>query len=117
MRKIFPIVIVLLLIAGFYYLATTSGPGDITFRELDRFITSEYNRLKVDYVKMKITREQYITKLEELHKKEQELFKEVKQHKFDNITEYNYWHRGRLKFPSNIKIELDLITKTKKDSL
>lgn len=117
MRKIFPLIIGLLLIAGFYYLVSTSGVSDKTFRELDQLITSDYNRLKVDFVQMKITREQYIDKLKSLSTKEDNLFNEVRSHKFEDITEYNYWHRSRLKFPSNIKIELDLITKTEKDSL
>jgi len=52
-----------------------------------------------------------------LSKKEDDLFNEVRLHKFDNITELNYWHRGRLKLPSSINAELNLITKAEKDSL
>ena len=66
---------------------------------------------------MKMDQRQYLAKLKELSKKEDALFNEVKLHKFENITEHNYWHRGRLKFPSSIKTELDLITKAEKDSL
>jgi hypothetical protein len=43
MGIIFPIIIGSVLVAGFYYLTSTSGPGNITFRELDRLITSGYN--------------------------------------------------------------------------
>ena len=48
-RKIFPIIIGLLLVVGFYYLASTSGLDNNTFRELDLLITSEHNQLKLDY--------------------------------------------------------------------
>ena len=116
-RKIFPIIIGLLLVAGFYYLASTSGLDNNTFRELDLLITSEHNQLKLDYAQMKISQQQYFEKLEELSKKEDHLFNEVKLHKFENITEHNYWYRSRLKFPSNIKMEIFRITQAKKDSL
>lgn len=74
MRKIFPIIIVLLLIAGLYYLVFTSGLDDKTFRELDLLITTEHNQLKLDYAQMKISQQQYFKKLKELSKKEDDLF-------------------------------------------
>ena len=117
MRKIFPIIIGLLLVAGFYYLASISGLDDKTYRELDLLIASEHNQLKLDYANMKISQQQYFEKLEELNKKEDDLFTEVNLHKFENTTEHNYWHRGRLKFPSNIKMEIFSITQAKKDTL
>lgn len=117
MRKIFPVIIGLILVAGFYYLTSTSGLDDKTFRELDLLITSEHNQLKLDYAQMKINQQQYFERLEVLSKKEDDLFTEVKLHQFENITEHNYWHRSRLKFPSNIKMEIFRITEAKKDSL
>lgn len=65
---------------------------------------------------MKINQQQYIEKIKKLSKKEDDLFNEVKLHKFDDLTEHNYWHRSRLKFPSNIKMELEVIKKAEKDS-
>jgi len=59
MRKIFPIIIGFLLVAGFYFLSSTSGLYDTTFRELDQLITSEHNQLKLDYAHMKISQQQY----------------------------------------------------------
>jgi hypothetical protein len=117
MRKIFPIIIGLLLVAGFYYLTSTSGLDDKTFRELDQLITSEHNQLKLDYAHMKISQQQYLEGLKKLSNKEDDLFNEVKLHKFENKTEHNYWHRSRLKFTSNIKMEIFRMTQTKKDSL
>ncbi len=112
MRKIFPIITGLLLVAEFYYLSSITSLDDRTFRELDQLITSEHNQLKLDYAQMKISQQQYFEKLKMLSKKEDDLFNEVRIHKFENITEHNYWHRGRMKFPSSIKTELNVIKKT-----
>lgn len=117
MRKLFPIIIGLLLVAEFCYLVSTSGLDDKTYREMDRLVSSEHNQLKLDYAQMKISQQQYFKKLKELSKKEDDLFTEVKLQKFENISEHNYWHRGRLKFPSNIKMEIFSITQAKKDTL
>jgi outer membrane protein assembly factor BamA len=117
MRKIIFIIIGLVLVAGFYYLVSKTGSLDKTYRERDQLIVSEYKQLKIDYVQLKINHQQYLEKLKKLSNKEDDLFNEVKLHKFENITEHNYWHRGRLKFPSSIKTELDIITKAEKDSL
>ena len=107
----------MILIAGFYYLVSTSEPDDKTYRQLDQLIITEYNQLKIDYIQMRIPQDEYLARLKSLSAKEEDLFNEVRDHKFDDITEYNYWHRGRLKFPGSIKTELDLITKAEKDSL
>ena len=40
--------------------------------------------------------------LRQLGEEERELFEQVRAHPFSDITESNYWHRGRLKFPSEI---------------
>jgi len=77
MKNIFPVVAGLILIAGIYYLAFTTEPDDKTYRKLDRHIITEYNRLKTDYTHMKITKNQYITKLKGLSENEDDLFNEV----------------------------------------
>jgi hypothetical protein len=41
--------------------------------------------------------------LVELREEESRLFADVRAHRFSDITESNYWHRGRLKFPSEIE--------------
>ncbi len=55
MRKLFPIIIGLLLVAEFCYLVSTSGLDDKTYREMDRLVSSEHNQLKLDYAQMKIS--------------------------------------------------------------
>jgi hypothetical protein len=45
--------------------------------------------------------------LEALREEEELLFRDARQCDFgDDITAYNYWHRGRLKFPGRIEGEL-----------
>jgi hypothetical protein len=38
-----------------------------------------------------------------LRTRELDLFAEVPVHYFTDITEWNYWHRGRLKFPGDLE--------------
>ena len=45
---------------------------------------------------------QYSSEVKKLRKEELKLFSDVNKHKFSDETEYNYWHRGRMKFPSVI---------------
>ena len=73
MRKIISLIIGLVLVAGFYYLVSNTGSLDKTYRERDQLIVSEYKRLKIDYVQMKINHQQYFEKIKELSKKEDDL--------------------------------------------
>lgn len=41
--------------------------------------------------------------LRQLRQDELQLFADVRAHAFTDLTESNYWHRGRLKFPSEIE--------------
>jgi len=41
--------------------------------------------------------------LQRLREDELQLFADVRAHEFADITESNYWHRGQLKFPSEIE--------------
>ena len=54
--------------------------------------------------------------MKSLSKREDELFEKVKLHKFNDQTEYNYWYRGRLKFPSSIKMEIERLEGCSNDS-
>jgi enterochelin esterase-like enzyme len=44
-----------------------------------------------------------LTTLRQLRQDELQLFADVRAHAFTDLTESNYWHRGRLKFPSEIE--------------
>ena len=41
--------------------------------------------------------------LRQLRQDELQLFADVRAHAFTDLTESNYWHRGRLKFPSELE--------------
>jgi len=45
--------------------------------------------------------------LEALKAEEVQLFEDAQQSDFGhNLTEYNYWHRSRLKFPGKVAVAL-----------
>jgi len=51
--------------------------------------------------------EPYRAELEKLRTEEKQLFKESENCDFGkDLQAYNYWHRGRLKFPGKIEQEL-----------
>jgi len=79
---------------------------DKVYREFDEKLISEYMTIKLEFEQSKIDQLTYLHKLLIITAKEDSLEKEVLNHKFDNIAEYNYWHRGKLKFPSMIKLEV-----------
>lgn len=116
MKRFFPIIIGIGLLTAFYFIAQNSTTNDSDYRLIDESIQSEFNQLRMDYLNSRINQQQYFVGVKKLAKKENELFSEVKNHKFENVTESNYWHRGRLKFPSNLQMELERIDKAQKDS-
>lgn len=53
------------------------------------------------------TLEPYRAELEKLRAEEKQIFKEVENCDFGkDLQAYNYWHRGRLKFPGKVEQEL-----------
>ncbi|AUS05774.1 hypothetical protein [Pseudotamlana carrageenivorans] len=55
-----------------------------------------------------ISESKYLRQLKKLRTKELKLFKAVKRHEFgvDEMTDYNFWYQGVLKFPTQIEQEL-----------
>ena len=101
---------------SFYFLLSCAEPDDEAYKELDQTIISEFNNIKNDYMRGKLHQGVYIDNLKLLSKKENELFEKVKLHKFKDQTEYNYWYRGRLKFLSSIKMEIERLEGRLNDS-
>lgn len=97
--------------------AACSRPSESSFRERDNQLMAEYEKLHNDYQHGKVSREEYLRDLQELRERELQLFHDVKKHKFRDITEANYWYRGRLKFPSMIEQELRLLNESSFDPL
>jgi hypothetical protein len=50
-----------------------------------------------------------LAQLQELRAEETRLFADVRAHRFTDLTESNYWHRGRLKFPGEIAQVLERV--------
>jgi hypothetical protein len=48
-----------------------------------------------------------LSRLRDLRTRELQLFSDVRGHQFRDLTESNYWHRGRLKFPGETAQLLD----------
>lgn len=109
MKKYLPILFAVIIAAGFYFMSSMSKPDDKVFREIDIMLFAQFNQLKIDYSQSKITKEQYIVKLEDLLVKEKELFEEIKGHDFDNKNEKDYWFSKRMKKPSVIQTELEKV--------
>lgn len=116
MKRYLPIIIAIALLAGFYFIAQNSKTNDSDYRLVDQSIQTQFNQLRVDYLNARINQQQYFKGVKSLAKKENDLVEEVKQYKFENITESNYWHRGRLKFPSNLKMEVERINQAQNDT-
>jgi hypothetical protein len=76
---------------------------DAAFRERDKAMLRQLQESRAEYEEGELPREAYERKLGTLETAERSLFEEVRKHTFTDITEYNYWHRSRLKFPSAIE--------------
>jgi hypothetical protein len=49
----------------------------------------------------------YLSQLKAMRQQEEQLFEEVRACNFgEDLTNYNYWYRARLKFPSRLEQEL-----------
>jgi len=116
LKKYLHFVIVIALLSAFYFIAKYYGSRDKDFRIIDGSIQAEFNQVRMDYLNLKINQQQYVKAVKNLAKKENKLFEEVRNYKFENITESNYWHRGRLKFPSSIKMEAERLIHAQKDT-
>jgi hypothetical protein len=86
-----------------------SKATDSRFRKRDQQLLAEYEKLHNEYQRREISREDYVRDLQHLRFRELTLFADVRKHEFSDITEGNYWHRGRLRFPGTIEQELRLM--------
>lgn len=96
--------LVLLLSAGAW--AQTPAPGpDTQFRYRAQSIDNLLTRARTAWEAKKIPLATYRQVLELLRAEEAQITSDVRAHKFQDISESNYWHRGRLKFPSELQQE------------
>ncbi len=83
-----------------------ADPTAAALREADRKLSADYAALKAKLAAGAIEPVHYLVVLKNLRQRELDLFQQARAHTFTDITEHNYWHRGRLKFPSPIEQEL-----------
>lgn len=96
--------LVLLLSAGAW--AQTPAPGpDTQFRYRAQSIDNLLTRARTAWEAKKMPLATYRHLLELLRAEEAQIATDVRAHKFQDISESNYWHRGRLKFPSELQQE------------
>lgn len=88
-----------------------SATKEQEFRNRDNLIQSQFK----DAVRKKrngeLTMKHYSSTVKKLRKEELQLFSAINQHRFTDETEYNYWHRGRMKFPSVLAQEAEWLKK------
>jgi len=76
----------------------------------DRYdqLQKEFEDVKEEFTSGTISQERYVSALESLAEHELQLYDDVKEHTFDRdeMTEYNFWYRGVMKFPTTIEQEI-----------
>lgn len=83
--------------------------GDASFRTQDRRILEAFADLKDRCAPGWPEENGCRARLRELRAEEVRLFDEVRAHRFADLTESSYWHRGRLKFPGEVQQVLERV--------
>lgn len=82
---------------------------DGMLRSADESLLERFADAKEQRQSGKLSAVEYAAAVNKLRSRELEIFAAVRNHEFKNLTESNYWHRGRLKFPSSIEMELQAL--------
>jgi hypothetical protein len=77
--------------------------GDAALRERDAALPGEIDRLAARCAPDWRSRPDCLEEACRLRSREIALFAEARAYDFRDLTESNYWHRGRLKFPGNLE--------------
>jgi hypothetical protein len=80
-----------------------SPPTDASFRTRDAILLGRLAELEGRCASRWAEDRECLARLRQLRAEETRLFAEVRAHRFADLTESNYWHRGRLKFPGRIE--------------
>ena len=86
--------------------------SDIAFRMADQAIQRDFAAIKACRQDGGLSAADCAAAVSTLRARELELFAAVRRHHFKNLTESNYWHRGRLKFPGSIEMELQTLRRS-----
>jgi len=77
--------------------------GDAALRERDAALLREIDALTARCATAWRANPECLKQACQLRAREVELFALVRAHSFTDLTESNYWHRGRLKFPGDLE--------------
>jgi hypothetical protein len=77
--------------------------GDAALRERDAALLREIDALTARCATAWRASPECLKQACQLRAREVELFALVRAHRFTDLTESNYWHRGRLKFPGDLE--------------
>ncbi|MCX6865079.1 MAG: ThuA domain-containing protein, partial [Verrucomicrobia bacterium] len=86
--------------------AVTTEQSDASFRTTDEALQRDFTATVARRLDGRLSAAEYATALHALRSRELEMFEAIRRHHFDDLTESNHWHRGRLKFPGNIEMEM-----------
>lgn len=86
--------------------ASTRDAAGASFRARDTALRDAFAGLK-DECAPRWAEAECLPRLRYLRAEELRLFAEVRAHRFADLAESNYWHRGRLKFPGEIQQTLE----------
>ncbi len=84
-------------------IVAATGAGDAALRERDTALLREIDALTARCAPAWRTDPECVKRACQLRAREVELFALVGAHSFTDLTESNYWHRGRLKFPGDLE--------------
>ncbi len=76
-------------------------------QQRDRALLASFEAVRAQYQGGGLSQEGYQFQLERLREKEEALFEDVQDCQIEDQTEYNYWYRSRMKFPSQIQQALE----------
>ena len=83
--------------------STVYSAGDAALRERDATLLKEIDALTARCAAAWRDNPACLKQVCELRAREVELFALVRAHSFTDLTESNYWHRSRLKFPGDLE--------------
>jgi len=86
---------------------------DQSFRYRIQTVDSLFQRAKSARREQSVTYSAYRALVEILRQEEITISEQASSYQFQDVTESNYWRRGRLKFPSSLKMELVLLEEGK----
>ena len=90
--------------------STVYSAGDAALRERDATLLKEIDALTARCAAAWRAHPECLKQACQLRAREVKLFAIARAHNFSDLTESNYWHRGRLRFPGDLEQLLRRLT-------